>query len=101
MEQETERSLKEISIAVETILRKVNSKYKKIRHTPKKIAVEGLSEDELKEIEKLEAVKRREGYTERVRERDTLIIKLCNKHHISIKHIMTIGGFHLDSTLLN
>ena len=24
-------------------------------------------------------------------------VKLCNKHHISIKHIMTIGGFHLDS----
>ena len=114
-----ERNSKEISISVEKILTKVNSRYKRKRPALKKYRMpETKDEKKFKNLSKTEQKENREmgdmlnkirkdtekDLTEERRlvleavklDRKQNIISLCKKHKISVAHIMNIGGFNAE-----
>jgi len=94
--QEKVRSPKQIADAVAFILQEVNTKFKR-----KTVSLEKTDEHQDKTQKELDMHKKRKLNEKLRKERDLYIVELCREKNVSIKHIMTVGGFDLDKFEIN
>lgn len=93
--QEKVRSPKQTADAIAFILQQVNTKFKR-----KTVSLEK-TEHQDKTQKELEMHRKRKLNEKLRKERDLYIVELCRENNISIKHIMTVGGFDLDKFEIN
>lgn len=94
--QDQIRSPKQTADAIAFILHQVNTKFKR-----KTVSIEKTDKHQDKAQKEIVMKKKREMNEILRKERDLYIVELCRENNISIKHIMTVGGFDLDKFEIN